>query len=229
MDASALSAVLEAARADVVAVQEPPRFFGARRRLRQIARACGLEVVVYGGYPFGGATTSLLATPQVAARVISCGSQILPFDPWLWVPLWRKHRTWPSRRGYAYLATTDFAVISLHLGLNPAERAVHRNIILHRIHVLGTRRCIVAGDLNESPAGPSWQAFGRRLRDAIGDESGGSLCTFPSQRPRLRIDGVFVGEDFIVEDVCVPSGDNTRAASDHLPTVVRVRLREVLS
>ncbi len=227
MDAAALGAVLRAEQADVVAVQEPPRFWGARRRLREFAHACGFEVVVYGNYPFGGATTALLATPEVAARVIDRGSQILPFDPWLWPSLWREHRIWPSRRGYAYLTTTDVTVISIHLGLNPEEREVHRNIILNRIHALGARRCIVAGDLNERPGGPSWLAFERRLRDVVrlmSDESDSSFHTFPSQRARLRIDSVFVGTDFAVEEVHVPDGPDVQAASDHLPTVVRVRL-----
>lgn len=231
MDEGALVRVLQELQPDVVAVQEPPRFANARGRLRALAKRCGLEVVVYGNYPFGGVTTALLAKPAIASQVTSKGAKVLPFDPWKWAPHWTrtKARTWPSRRGYSYMVCGTFAVFSVHLGLNPMERHSHRNIILNQVKKVGPGRCIVAGDINEHPGGESWRAFERPLRDAIADIHGSSqaraLNTFPATRQRARIDATFVGAGLTVRDARVFRNELTEFASDHLPLVVDLEVR----
>lgn len=221
MDEAALVHNLRELQPDVVAVQEPPRFVGARSRLRTFAAQCGLRVIEYGNYPFGGATTALLATPEIAHRVRESGSKILPFDPWKWVGHWQKHKTWPSRRGFAYMDFGEYVVFSIHLGLNPAERITHRNIVLNHIKRLGPHRCVVAGDLNELPGGDSWAAFERPLTDsakALGANPRDALfATFPTRAPKSRIDAVFVGSGVQVEDLMVSRARSAKLASDHLP------------
>lgn len=223
MDESALVHNLRELEPDVVAVQEPPRFLNARARLRALAQQCGLEVVVYGNYPLGGATTALLATPEIVRRVRASGSKILPFDPWRWTNHWKQHQTWPSRRGFSYMDFGEYVVYSIHLGLNPMERITHRNIILNHIKSLGPHRCVVAGDLNEKPGGDSWQAFERPLADAVmrlgENPHDPKFATFPTRKPTSRIDTVFVGLSINVEDISVSHARSAKLASDHLPII----------
>lgn len=197
-DRDAVADVLRAADADVVAVQEPPRGPFGRARLERLARGVGYEVAVHGG---GSRTTALLVrqgTPTVRAHGVR-----LP---------WRPGRT---RRGLAVADVRGIRLISVHLGLDEAERERHlRRIVLLTRSAPGD--CVVAGDLNEEPGGPSWRRLGLHLRDATAQ----SGPTFTARSPRRRIDAVLVSGGLTGRGAQRVGGDRARAASDHLGVVV---------
>ncbi len=53
------------------------------------------------------------------------------------------------------------------------------------------------------------------------------LRTFPSARPLVQIDHIFVSAHFAVEDIATVRNDLSRVASDHLPLVASLRLEEL--
>ena len=200
-DLEEVAQVLRACRADVVAIQEPPRGLSGRGRLRRLAGAAGLAVVVAGG---GARTTALLARPDIAA--VRRYSLRLP---------WRLPRT---RRG---LAVADFAgirVVAVHLSLSLAERSRHLIRLLLVVRTAPTG-CVLAGDLNEEPGGPTWRRLGLHLHDL----TAGSGPTFPAAEPRSRIDAVLGTNDMVGSQAQTVHDDVARRASDHLPVVVEVR------
>lgn len=215
-------AVLRELDADVVAIQEVPRRFRKYARMREIAQQAGYRVVVSGGYLRGAVTCAILASPAATERIVDAGHKVLPLDPWRWWSYWRMHGPrWMSRRGFAWVDLGQYVFMSVHMGLAPDERTMHRNIMLNAIQRFGPHRCIVAGDINEPPEGSTWQAFRRPLRDALLEVARSSEniehATFPTRRPRRRIDAIFVGESIAVLSHAVHSSAAAARASDHLP------------
>lgn len=200
-DRSAVVQVLRAYAADVVAMQEPPRGPFGRLRLRRLAEAAGLAVVVSGG---GARTTALLARPDLPVTLAR--SLRLP---------WRPGRT---RRGLAIADVAGLRVISLHLGLTAGERSRHLVRVMPVVRAAAGPGCIVAGDLNEQPGGSSWRRLALHLRDL----SPGSGPTYPASGPVRRIDAVLGTGGLVASPVPAVAGEAARRASDHLPVVVDV-------
>lgn len=204
---------------DIVAIQEPPKWWRGRRKTRALAKAAGMVCVATGGWPANSGSTALFVTPELASEARSSVKRALPWKVWWLAP------KFASRRGYCAVDVGGWVVFSVHLGLNARERALHRNIIIGAAQGFGPERCVIAGDLNETPDGPSWSAFTRRLRDTARADTGsgaGSIAvaaTYPAHKPRLRIDAILVGQDISVLEYQVLDTGLTRHASDHLPVV----------
>ena len=106
-------------------------------------------------------------------------------------------------------------VVSLHLGLDPAERASHLETVL--ASVPGQGPLVVAGDLNEGPQGQAWMTLAGRLGVVTDDAP-----TFPASNPHHRIDAIFASPALTVVrsgPLALDAGD-LAAASDHLPVWV---------
>lgn len=213
IDAAAVARVIVETAPDVVAIQETTRYLtGGRRRMRRLAAETGMVCVVPGGSPFGAYTTALLVSAELAPTVV--GTRGRPLS-WRW---WRRRDlvAWPTRRGCAVVDLGDAVVISVHLGLDERERGDHCAEINALVERYGPHRCIVAGDLNEPPDGPSWAALGRHLRD-VGAGSGAGTFAVPTGR--RRIDGVLVGAGIEGGQVSVVRSEAALAGSDHFPVL----------
>lgn len=117
-------------------------------------------------------------------------------------------------------------VINTHFGLRRRERRAQAAALLGSDWV---GRCrppyAVLGDLNSLPRGSVYRSFTARLRDAhLAGTRGRPQPTFPSRRPLLRIDHIFVSSDVEVASAAVVRSPLARAASDHLPLVARLRI-----
>lgn len=120
-----------------------------------------------------------------------------------------------TRRGFAVARVDGVTLVVLHLALNTAERARHLDRILAEV-ARAAGPCVVVGDLNEAPGGPSWLRLTGGLRDAVNSPR----PTFTAQRPRHRLDAVLVSPEVRVLGSHVPDDDAARRASDHMPVVV---------
>ncbi|WP_197024656.1 endonuclease/exonuclease/phosphatase family protein [Cellulomonas sp. KRMCY2] len=200
-DRAAVLAVLRAAVPDVVAVQEPPRGPFARTRLRRLAADAGLDAVVVGS---GARTTALLV--RQGLRVT--GTRAVRLS-------WRPGRT---RRGLAVADVAGVRVVSVHLSLDPAERARHLDRLL--LVVRSGDACVVAGDLNEKPGGPARRRLGLHLHDL----TGGAGPTYPAKAPVHRIDAVLATSGLTGDGAHVVVGETAARASDHCAVVVELGL-----
>ena len=121
-------------------------------------------------------------------------------------------------------------VVTTHFGLIRLER------LLQVLTLLGPEwlshpECrapvIVCGDFNALPRSQVYRRIVGRFHDVQH-----SLAewrpknTWPSRYPLMRIDHMFISPDFTVEGVEVPQDKLTRKASDHLPLIAAVNLRE---
>jgi len=138
---------------------------------------------------------------------------------------------WPSEpRGAiwveAMVGGARLQVINTHFGLRRRERRAQAVALLGGDWI---GRCqppyAVVGDLNSLPHGSVYRSFAARLSDAhLAGTQGRPAPTFPSRRPMLRIDHIFVSDDIEVTSAEVVRSPLTRVASDHLPLIAQLRI-----
>ncbi len=212
-DPLAVHRVLRAADADVVCLQEAPRRFGSRWHLASLARASGL-LYVAGGRASAG--TALLAS--LRADVTDVRTTRLPVTGRLPIPRGAVTAVVAPVGGRGVL------VASVHLPLSPAERLEHVALLRADLAARAPQgRVLVAGDLNEPPGGPAWQAFAPVARDVLDGAAG--AATFPARRPRRRIDAVLAGGEGLEVtgyDTWRADAADVVAATDHRPLLVEV-------
>jgi len=209
-DERAVVGVITACEPDVVCVQEAPRFFRWRAKCAALARKSGL-VVVTGGRPAG----AMLVLASLRVRVVGARDILLTKKPGL------------HQRGIA-AATLEvegarFVVASVHLDLDAAERRRHVDEILAHVGDFDAP-AVLAGDINEEPSGPAWQALAAGHRDAYALAPMGGGHTYSAAKPTRRIDGVFVDPRIGVVGCGVPDVPGIAAASDHRPVLAVLRL-----
>lgn len=123
------------------------------------------------------------------------------------------------------VAGARFGVASMHLSLDDAERSRQAAEVLGHIHRLDAPSLVLAGDVNESPTGPSWQTLSKALTDAYAAAPWDGEFTMSAVRPTRRIDGIFVSPTVEVVRCGVPehlpgvrASDLVRA-TDHRPVL----------
>jgi endonuclease/exonuclease/phosphatase family metal-dependent hydrolase len=219
-DGEAVAAVVRHLRPDVVAVQEAPRKLRWRSKRAALARRCGLVVATADG-PAG-----LFIMTSLAASVESTSFTLLPKAPDL-------HQRAVCRADVT-LRGARWRIASVHFSLDDAERLRHVESVWAALgDPESSPPLVVAGDLNEAPGGPVWQALTARLRDAYAIAPAGPEETFSALKPRWRIDAVLVDPAIqVVECRTVdavgaiegyPDGDALVRATDHRPVLATLR------
>ncbi len=214
-DRAALGRVIRSAEPDVVLVQEAPRFLRWRSLCAQLARRGNLVVV--GG---GRAAGANLILSSLAVDVVSTADVLFTPDRGL------------HRRGTTIAVLTKhgvrFAVAGTHLDLVAGPRLRH----VAELHAAIARNvpdqvpALVAGDVNDVPGSPAWQALAAVRRDAFAAAGSGAPFTFPAGAPVKTIDAVFVDPRITVTSARVLDGPDVAAASDHRPLLAELRLAQ---
>ncbi|MFB9717090.1 endonuclease/exonuclease/phosphatase family protein [Planobispora longispora] len=212
-DIAALGRVTAALRADVLCVQEAPRFLCWRRKRRRLAALGGLRVAA--GRRRGG--VAVLTGPRV---------RLLHGEGHLLKPFFRL-----ERRAIAIAVVeaggVRVAVGSIHLDLDEAARLHHTGEAMTLLRQSADRfgaLPVLAGDINERPGGPSWQGICEGLIDCYPLAPQGNGFTFPARGPSLRIDAIFAAEGLRVVScgTAEAAPEDLAAATDHLPVVAEL-------
>jgi endonuclease/exonuclease/phosphatase family metal-dependent hydrolase len=208
--AERIGTVLAALSADVIGVQEVDSEAGEDRpgTLEALARAAGMEAVAGpamrradGGY--GNGLLSRLPIEDVRRHDLSYGTR----EP-------RGALEVTLRAG-----GTPLTVVTTHLGLNARERRRQTRSLLARITAIDTPILVVMGDFNAwTPLAP----FRRAMRGMLGATP--APRTFPSGRPLLALDRIWVRPVERLREMRAVRTPLTRVASDHLPLVATVAL-----
>lgn len=203
-------AVIRAAEADVVCLQESPRLLAAWHA-RRLARDCDLKVASAGA-PVGA--LSILVAPHV--RAVAAMRVGLPLTPGL------------HRRGLVRAIVEHdgmrLQVGSLHLGLREEERVRHAQRVVALTREVSVP-AVLAGDVNDVEDSGTWSILAAHYDDAWTVAGEGDGRTFSAQRPRRRIDAVFVDRRLDVRACRVIDTPAVERASDHRPLVVEIAPR----
>lgn len=210
-DVEALSAVIAACQADVVCIQEAPRFQRWRSKRAAVARKAGL-VVATADRPAG-----LMLMTSLRVQVLSTSFALLPKSRWL------HQRAVCSAR--LLVGDAEVTVASFHLSLSAEERARHVEPFWAALPPVDSGPLVIAGDVNETPDGPVWGDLSTRLVDAWASAGTGHGNTYSAADPHKRIDGIFVSRDVTVRS-CRAADDvpGVAVASDHVPVVADLRI-----
>ena len=204
-------AVLVEMGADIVALQEADRRFGAR------AAALPPELLAETGWqvaPLGGKLGSLgwhgnAILFRSPVELLHCAPIDLPtLEP----------------RGAVVadlrIGAHDLRVVGMHLDLSGLwRRRQARAIMAHLTHQSPHLPTLLMGDTNE------WRLAGGCLKDFATDwRILSTAASFPARRPMGRLDRIMVGHGIPVLDSGVHDNALARTASDHLPVWARLGL-----
>jgi endonuclease/exonuclease/phosphatase family metal-dependent hydrolase len=209
VDVDSLSAVIHGLRPDVVCLTES----GSGRAVRRIARRSGLHVAARAGR--GRTAVAILAGERI--RVLSHSTHDLA------APEGTPRRT--AALAILGLGALRFAVMAFQFGLRPEVRAMNAadvETVLAKVEA----PVVVAGDLNETPAGAAAQRFAEVLQDAFAVAGEGRGETYPNPEPSARRDIVYLGRDLEVLRCWVPSAAPVGVASHHRPVCVEFAGRD---
>ncbi|MEC1478168.1 endonuclease/exonuclease/phosphatase family protein [Bacillus haynesii] len=107
-----------------------------------------------------------------------------------------------------------FRVFVTHLSLNPWLHGKQTDFLIERVQE-SDLPVIVMGDFNMKPYSRGWKKVGEKLADLWDESQYGHGFTYPSHRPRRRLDYIFLSPSFHVTAAEVVAVDPS--ASDHLP------------
>lgn len=118
----------------------------------------------------------------------------------------------------------EFHLMNTHLGIWFWERQAQVRALLGAewlVRAGDALPIVVCGDFNATRFSPVYRALARGLRDARG-KGRKKVGTWPSARPLLCIDHLFVSSEFRVTSCGVTQTAESRVASDHLPLVAEL-------
>jgi endonuclease/exonuclease/phosphatase family metal-dependent hydrolase len=208
-----IAAILRRLKADVVLLQEVGDIRGVHPPVDQastIAEALGFSCAVgitvrAGPYGYGNATLTRFAVVESESIDLS---------------VWGREPRLALRAvvGHDELRLTT---LNVHLGLGPEERRTQLRRLLPAIDSqIGQQPVLMGGDFNDFPPGPVTLTLRHRMIDAAARIK--KSRTFPSRRPLLRLDRIYVGPGARVIEAWVVSDGDIRIASDHLPVLVEL-------
>jgi len=218
-DPARILGVLGEIGADVLALQEVDRRFGARAGVLDpgpLAQVTGLEPVSLDrrlGLRALGWHGNLLLVRPGRVRVQSAKPLTLPgLEP----------------RGaiVADLVAGDrpLRVIALHLGLLRASRLAQARRLADEIGGDDGRPTVVMGDTNEWRLGPDCGLMPLRRGLRAVKRSAQTQPTFPARLPVLPLDRIIASPPAALSDLAAHASPLARLASDHLPLTARLRL-----
>ncbi len=220
-----IARVLARLRPDVAALQEVDRSSrdGSDDAVFAIADATGL-------------------TPHFTMARERFGNLILARHPFVVLAEGALPRTRGEQRAAQWLRLSrreeQFDVVNTHLSIHFRERLQQLRALWDEGRLgqegnryfptlsVATERMILCGDFNAGPLSPEYRYLKARLEDAQQCVRLWPSATYPSRFPLLRLDHVWVGPRWRVHRADVIEDRLTRMASDHLPLVVELSLRD---
>ncbi|MGE8205751.1 endonuclease/exonuclease/phosphatase family protein [Heyndrickxia sp. NPDC080065] len=107
-----------------------------------------------------------------------------------------------------------FRIYVTHLSLNTFLHRKQTDFIINLVHKC-SHPIIIMGDWNMRTGSHGWKKITRELHDVWDQAGNGEGFTYPSLRPRRRLDYLFVSSSFRIDNVELVT--LLSKASDHLP------------
>jgi endonuclease/exonuclease/phosphatase family metal-dependent hydrolase len=200
----AVARVVRGERVDILMLQES----GPRGRLRALGATLGMVVCADPpAFPRRRIQNAVLVRPPRRVR----SHRLVPFDG--------RSRIHP--RGALIARLDDVTAISVHLGLESAERARH---VPRLLEIVGNveQPVVIGGDLNARPEDASPARIAASHPDMWTGVGEGGGSTYPSSNATARIDYLFAGP--VVQPLRAWTVGGT--VSDHLMVVADLRIGE---
>jgi endonuclease/exonuclease/phosphatase family metal-dependent hydrolase len=124
--------------------------------------------------------------------------------------------------------TTTLQVINTHLSIYPKEQLIQAQELseewVQPASLLGP--VVLCGDFNARPGSATHRAFASKLSDVESFDSRPTRSTYFSPFPVSRVDHIFVTDELVGQHSQVIESRVAKTASDHLPLVVDLKLKD---
>ena len=219
IDLKRIARVIKEEKADIVALQEVDRGVlrsGRRDLPAELAKLTGMSVffdnnLSYQGGEYGNAVLTrfpILMATNTHYQMLEPKEQRGVIQLVLWI----------NGKRLLFLDThLDFRETEE----GEKERLLHVATMKELIAAHGSIPVIVCGDFNSTPNSGTHVAMKKFMQDSWELKGKGAGLTIPPEKPRTRIDYIWVSDDVKVNNVWVPQTE----ASDHLPVAGEFRLR----
>ena len=107
-------------------------------------------------------------------------------------------------------------ILVTHFGLCPDEQESAVNTVMK---LLPNEKCIFMGDLNVDPDNPVLRPIRKKMKDA-GELFGNVKLSWPSDKPKIKIDYIFATPDIEIISADIPDV----VSSDHRPHIAEISL-----
>ncbi|WP_408007688.1 endonuclease/exonuclease/phosphatase family protein [Pseudalkalibacillus sp. A8] len=219
-----ISQVLKNSKADIIGLNEVDKEFSKRSEFVDQAEWIAKDLNM--GYVFG---PSITRRGKKEGDIRQYGSAILtrfpiitsdnyPFD---FLPRIVEDRS--LLKVIVEIEKREVAIYITHLSFAPFLHSKQTEFILERV-TQDVKPSVIMGDWNMKPYSSSWKLVTEQLKDTWEEQqgNGGSGYTFPSRRPRMKLDYIFMNDFFEVLEAKVV--ETNSKASDHLPLSTTLRL-----
>ena len=222
-----IARVVNSLRPDVIALQEVDVHRPRSRKLDQpheIGRRLDMEHVFHSMLEehderYGIAILSRHPLELVRKGLLTAASRRPPREA--------RGAIWVRIRPEGFRKPVNF--INTHFGLGRDERRRQVEVLLGNEWIggiPGDEPVILCGDFNSGRRSVVWRRLHERLDDARTKAGNRRFRpTFPSLKPLVSLDHVFVSKHFDVTDVVVADSPMTVSASDHLPLLADLTAR----
>ncbi len=222
-DLQRISHVLKHSNADIIGLNEVDKEFSKRSEFVDQAEWIAKDLNM--GYVFG---PSITMEGNEEGGIRQYGSAILtrfpikksdnyPFD---FLPRIVEDRA--LLKVIAEIENHEVAIYITHLSFAPFLHTKQTEFILKQV-TQDLKPSIIMGDWNMKPYSSSWRLVTEQLKDTWEEHGNGSPgYTYPSKRPRMKLDYIFTNDFFEVVEANVVK--TNRKASDHLPLSTTLKI-----
>jgi endonuclease/exonuclease/phosphatase family metal-dependent hydrolase len=219
-----IAEVIQESKADVIGLNEVDRSFSRRSDYMDQIRWLSDKLNMYDA--FGPAVTLRSKNRAFPGEY---GNALLSRFPVVFQKNHRFHSYKGIFEGRALLETEVqmeeklLKIFVTHLSLNPWKQNEQVEFMLKKLEE--TRLpVILLGDYNMRPGTRQWKKITSTLTDVCHFLYSAPCNTFPSTRPRIQLDYIFVSKHFLIRSVqFIPKH---RFASDHIPIKATLKLQE---
>jgi endonuclease/exonuclease/phosphatase family metal-dependent hydrolase len=205
--------VISSSNADIIGLNEVDKHFSKRSNYTDQVQFLAKELNMYSSFSPSISTKS----KDRAFEVHQYGNGVLSRFPLITTNHHLFECTPKMIEGRSFLEVTIYfneKLVNLyitHLSLYPYLHRTQSDFILKNVK----KPAIILGDWNMNPNSKAWKRITETYIDVWGEVGRNSGFTYPSIRPRKRLDYIFVSEDIQILDAKVI--DSSPLASDHLP------------
>jgi endonuclease/exonuclease/phosphatase family metal-dependent hydrolase len=210
-----IAEVIEKSDADIIGLNEVDKHFSKRSYYEDQISWLAKQLNMYQAF-----SPSLSLKSKSAATVRQYGNALLSRYPIVTKKSYPFDFIYGLIEGRALLEATIqmnqqlLQIYVTHLSLNPFLHKKQTDFIVNQLHKY-SHPVIIMGDWNMIPGSRGWRKITHELQDVWQIAGKGEGYTFPSLRPRMRLDYLFVSRHFrVVEAEVVTIMPN---GSDHLP------------
>lgn len=220
LDLHRIAHVIKESKADVVGLNEVDNHFSARSDYVDQTNWLANELKM--DYVFGPA----ISLTKKSGRKLQYGNALLSKYPITRSTNHKINLLAPICEPRAILEAninvlnTEIKVLTSHFSLHP---------ILHKKQVGQLLKCltdslpsIIMGDFNKRPTARSIKKITTLLKETCANKTEKERATFPSQRPKIKLDYIFTSQHFTTINTEIIT--SSPKASDHLPVLARVKL-----